>query len=475
MSVKTWVLRKVNRINRRDQRIEPTQRATRGDEAALDDAPREPTVHALYAGRDVAVRSAEHLGPYATLIGAIRDELEQFAASPLRLHLAIAERDRYLLTSIDVQCDGNDEQRELLRRFREEFRPEQIKHYLAKEVIAGLRNAAAIDLSQFGGLDATRRDDEADDDVYSALLDELRGDDAPMPAHPYKVTLVGRWSELDTAVPATGPRRADLPQTPLAGRALDIDVEDADGARRVSLASVLPGRRYVIGKGEGCDIVVNGVYASRRHCEIWLEQGAWHAGDCGSTNGIRVESARGVVGRFDAGVRARPATLDVPPGASIVLSAHARGDARLYPRVTLRAADTADAFDAPAASAQTPVTPIAPARRRDAALTITVDMVSGVRSVDVGAAALPFGVGRSRNQALVVDWTHEDVSGHHFDIVALDAAGATVVVHGDNGVRVGAQSHGPGARFCWKPGETLVLGSESGGAPMCKLTLARAS
>ncbi len=49
-------------------------------------------------------------------------------------------------------------------------------------------------------------------------------------------------------------------------------------------------------------------------------------------------------------------------------------------------------------------------------------------------SALPFRVGRSRNQALVIDWAHADVSGQHFDIVALDESGATIVVHGDNGV-----------------------------------------
>ena len=53
-----------------------------------------------------AVRPAEpvHLGPYAPLIGAIREELEQFAANQLRLHLAIAERDRYVLSSVEVEC-----------------------------------------------------------------------------------------------------------------------------------------------------------------------------------------------------------------------------------------------------------------------------------------------------------------------------------------------------------------------------------
>ena len=35
-----------------------------------------------------------------------------------------------------------------------EFKPEQIKRYLAKEVIGRLPNASAIDLAHFGGLNA---------------------------------------------------------------------------------------------------------------------------------------------------------------------------------------------------------------------------------------------------------------------------------------------------------------------------------
>ena len=94
----------------------------------------------------------EHLGAYAPLVAAIREELERFVASHVRMHLAIAERDRYLLTSIEVDCSDDDEARELLQRFMREFKPEQIKHYLMKEVIGRLPNASAIDLAHFAGL-----------------------------------------------------------------------------------------------------------------------------------------------------------------------------------------------------------------------------------------------------------------------------------------------------------------------------------
>ena len=43
----------------------------------------------------------------------------------------------------------------------------------------------------------------------------------------------------------------------------------------------------------------------------------------------------------------------------------------------------------------------------------------------------------------------------------------------DNGVTVDGTSHGPGAQFQWKLGETLVLGGGAGQASSCTLTLSR--
>src|SRR5215813_5842029 len=130
MTLKGWMLRKVNAMGKRP----PPD-----DSPPADAEGREPIVGSFADHRALA-RTAEHLGPYGPLIAAIREELEHFVTSQVRLHLAIAERDRYVLTSIEVECDGTEEQRELLRNFVREFKPEQIKHYLAKEVIAGLRN-----------------------------------------------------------------------------------------------------------------------------------------------------------------------------------------------------------------------------------------------------------------------------------------------------------------------------------------------
>ncbi len=474
MSIKNWFLRRVNGLTtrvdlpRRAVVRSPVLGTGSRDEPAVvrRDARRSP-VDATHAG---GVPAAPHLGPYAALVAAIREELETFVVSHLRLHLAIAERDRYLLTSIDVHPLAPDDV-ELLRRFMREFKPEQIKHYLAKEVIGALPNAAAIDLSQFAGLNAGR-DDADDDDSYSELLAELKSA-KPVPGlRPFEVSLIGRWSEATAGANS----RTGVPATPLAGRNAEIAIEDSNGSRLVLLRSVQPGRRYAIGKGEGCEIVVNGVYASRRHCEVWLDHDAWWVTDTGSTNGVRVERAGGVLGRSvsPAGLQGAAAVIEVTPGARIVLSAQAEGSAADYPRVTLdvgrEGAATATPIAPAIASPATPSTPIVKAR--DSEWTITAHMASGVRAVNLREGELPFSIGRSRNQTLVVDWAHEGVSGHHLDITAIDADGATVVVHGDNGVRIAGTSYPPGARLRWKAGESMAIGRVIGHEPECGLTLA---
>ena len=481
MAVKRWMLGKMNAGGRHD-------RTSHAHDAARGDAPgaarlREPSVGVFEHGAG-PIDEAEHLGPYTTLIGAIRSELEQFATSQLRLHLAIAERDRYLLTSIELECEGNDHDRELLRRFVREFRPEQIKRYLAKEVIARLRNASAIDLSQFAGLnaevDAGDLAREREEERYGDLIAELSSAMPRSAANPYRVTLVGRWSEVDARAQSRDDKAPapETQRTPLAARAIQVDIEDAAGTHRIDLKAIAAGRRYSVGKGEGCDIVVDGVYASRRHCEIWLENGVWRVADTGSTNGIRIESTSGVIARFPSdAVSARPAAIELPLGTWLVLSARMRGEPGQYPRLSLHLPadlEQSPAKGTPAKAVATPVTPIAPPRRRDHAWTITARMVSGPRSIDIDKDALPLRIGRSRDQALVVDWAHSDVSGHHLDIVSFDEGSATAIVHGDNGVTVDGTLHRPGTEFRWQPGETLKLDQGTDRVAACELTLSRA-
>jgi pSer/pThr/pTyr-binding forkhead associated (FHA) protein len=486
MALKTWILQTMNRIGRTDL----PQRASRTGPmpGGVGPGPREPSLRGVPETHDPAPPGPEHLGAYGPLIGAIRDELEHFVASELRLHLAIAERDRYVLTSIEVDCASDAEGADLLHRFTQEFTPEQTKRFLARDVIGRLRNASAIDLSQFGGLNATRLhgDLAVDDDAYAELRAQLRASSPGEAAHAFEVTLLGRWTEIEAgASPAqlTQRKSAAAPHTPLAGSRLEIEIDDADGPRHLTLSSIVPNRRYAIGKGEGCDIAVNGTFASRRHCEIWLENGSWWAGDAGSTNGIRVESGPSVLGRagvIAGGANAKTA-IEIPPGARIILSALARGVPGDYPRLLLGRSEAALAPATPVSPADkapiTAITPIAVMRQRgrepSTELTLTASMVSGTRTLTLGAkaATLPVTIGRSRNQDLVVDWAHEGVSGHHIDLMNVDETGVEVAVHGDNGVTVEGTAHPQGHRFRWRVSERMTLGRASGEEPECTLML----
>ncbi len=465
MSLKSWVLHRVHRIDGLIGRPDLPSREPSLAPAGNAAPPR--------SGPDSMLSNAEHLGAYAGLIGAIRDELEHFVASHVRLHLAIADHDRFVLTSIAVNCPDAPDARRLLQQFQREFKPEQVKRYLAREVIAALPNAAAIDLTQFAGLvDADAHTQAEAASEYAELLASLRSNE-PVTARVYQVSIAGRWAETDPARVMVAQRGA-TPSTPLPGQRCEFDVEDADGRRRIVLQAVVAGRRYMVGNSEACDVRVNGSFTSRRHAEIWLEGDAWWVADAGSTNGLRVESAGGRIERCDA--PGLPA-IRIENGAHIVLSAHAQGSASDHPWLALRAAGHAPARPTPiaagAAAPHTPITPIVPAVATADALVLTARGASGVRTVELRERALPVSVGRSRNQQLVIARIHEAVSGHHLDITAIDAAGALVLVHGDNGVVVDGTLHPAGARFRWQVGETMLIGATPGDDPPCTLTLAR--
>jgi hypothetical protein len=464
MSLKTFLLGRMNRAFGRSD-LPPYENAphTVGDSSvALDDRS-----HARPMAHGRAAVGLEHLGAYRPLVAAIREELTRFVATDLRLHLAIAERDRYVLTSIRIDGVGPDDTRSLLTRFVREFAPEQVKHYLAREIIARLPNASAIDLTQFAGLETGGDEAGAGRSDYDDLLDELRSDE-PEVAKPFEVTLVGRWSDSEPRLaPPQGARApAAVAPTPLAGRGIDVAIEDAQGARRVGLSSVVPGRRYIIGKDARCDVVVDGVYASRRHCEIWLERGVWHVTDCGSTNGVRVESDGDGAAKPPVSTKGDGKALAIEPGARIVLSAMGQGTPAQYPRVSLHAADTK--------ATATPVTPVVAAVRAKTAYAIRARMASGEKTIEIPSEGT-FGIGRSRAQSLVVDWAHASVSGHHAEIAGADEGGVRVRVLGDNGLTVeGGAQHGAGSEFAWRTGETIVLGQAVGDEPACTLTLVRA-
>ncbi|MDQ6629355.1 MAG: FHA domain-containing protein [Pseudomonadota bacterium] len=543
MSMKSWVLQRVQRLGAAAGRgdLPPRDAAGtgsgpefrwdagnrtdlgigKGTLAGKGDAARDGTSDGNRIGPEPgaapSLADADNLGAYAPLINAVRDELEHFVASHIRLHVVIADRDRFAITAIGVRALGGARARDLLHQFIREFRPEQVKRYLAREVIARLPNGTAIDLAQFGGLsDLEMRNRAEEDPEYGELLAALQ---APPPAalgRPYEVSVLGRWIESESGSTGSGPgpRRSHTPATPLAGRRCEFDIEDAEGPRRAALDAVLPGRRYVVGKDEHCDLRISGTYSSRRHAELWFEAGSWHVADAGSTNGIRVESAE--PGAAKPGeTRAAPAgsteAITVREGMRIVLSARAEGPPADYPWLALRSASRAaqSAGTTPiAAPAPAPAAVTAPAKTLDSMLAplttpdvrpmaAAAGMPSTPRTAVFGAGAaepvfeilqpqggaagaqairrgdLPIGIGRSRDQTLVIDWSHQGVSGHHVEIDVIDDGGVEGVVQGDNGVDIGSEHHVTGARFRWSPGQTLVLGGAWPGEPPCTLTLAR--
>jgi hypothetical protein len=486
MSFKSWILDRLQIVGGAVTRADLGDPPARGEPALVAS---ERISNGYVARPEPSLDEVLHLGTYGPLVIAIREELEHFVASHVRLHLAIADRDRFLLTAIAVSAAGDEARRRQLERFMREFKPEQLKRYIARELIAGLPNASAIDLTQFAGLvDADAQERPVPEGDYRDLIAALSTAPSAGAPRPYRVELVGRWTELDAARASTPARGRDAtPATPLAGPRCEFDLEDADGRRRLVLPSVVAARRYVVGKGEGCDIRVNGAYASRRHAELWLEGGAWWVADAGSTNGIRVEDAKGVAREGDAD-GTKP--LGFGPGDRLVLSARAAGAASDYPWVALRAGAAAPSRATPIAAAAAPAaredapgasdgavprTPLTAVLGVTAVATWTLALVqaSGTRTLEIGDGSLPVGVGRSRSQALIVDRVHDSVSGRHLEVLGLDDDGARLVVHGDNGIVVGGVPHACGSRLTWKPGELLVLGASAGDPRACTLTLSR--
>ena len=486
MSMKSWVLHRVQGIGAAAGRADlPGHSAGRAREPGLD--PDVGVDREASGFAEPALADVEDLGVYAPLIRAVRDELEHFVASQVRLHVVIADRDWFTLTAIGVRSPGGPAPRELLQRFMQEFRPEQVKRYLAREVIGRLPNAAVIDLSQFAGLcDLDARERAVEDGEYRELLAALRTGPDPAVARPYEVSVMGRWSENDTsAAVARGQRRDAVPATPLAGRRCEFEIDDGAGPRLAVLSSVVPGRRYVAGKGADCDLRIDGTYTSRRHAELWLERGVWYVADAGSTNGLRVESTDADPARP---ARSLPAAaggaqaIALEPGLRVVLSARADGPPGDYPSLSLRAAGSKPAaatspVAAPLAAASgapsTPRTAVLAVRAAEPVFEIAQSGAAGGRVHAIRRSELPVTIGRSRGQTVVIDWSHEGVSGHHVVVDAIDEHAAHGLVEGDNGIDIDGERHDAGARFRWQLGQTMVLGGALPGEPRCTLTLAR--
>jgi hypothetical protein len=99
-----------------------------------------------------------------------------------------------------------------------------------------------------------------DDALHSSSSDELRGLTADLPAAPTRLSRLREWLR---------PRSLGLPP-----------------------ASELLHARVVIGRSSACQLVLGDDTVSRRHAELFVDEGRWVLRDLGSSNGSWVNGRR---------------------------------------------------------------------------------------------------------------------------------------------------------------------------------------
>ncbi len=54
----------------------------------------------------------------------------------------------------------------------------------------------------------------------------------------------------------------------------------------------ISGEPVVVGRGKNCDIIIDDMFLSGEHFQIWCEDGTWYIGDMGSKNGTFLNGSR---------------------------------------------------------------------------------------------------------------------------------------------------------------------------------------
>ena len=281
----------------------------------------------------------------------------------LRLHLAIAERDRYVL---ELDRGRVRRKRRAPRVVAQVHRRVQARADQALSGEGGDRRLAQRERDRSFAVRRTqrhaasrrnRRARIAMANCSPSCAAALRSS----AARPYRVTLLGRWSQLDAPSPgrsegssASG-KRADTP------RGAGVRDRHRGCRRRAKRRAGIGRSRAVATPSARAKAAISWSTASTPAADIarsWFDKGAWWVADTGSTNGIRVESPNGTIAAFASGAAGRDtAAADrARSGAWLVLSAQIQGDARQYPRLSLRPA-TAVAARRASASAAAPPTP----------------------------------------------------------------------------------------------------------------------
>jgi adenylate cyclase len=113
---------------------------------------------------------------------------------------------------------------------------------------------------------------------YAVVYTPLAGRPPPRPAEPPAGSGPGpvqkRWGATGHADAAQGPRLGEL--------------VPCGGGNPIPLLKP----SLVVGRHEGCDIVIRSASVSGRHCQLEWAGGSWSVRDLGSRNGIRVDGER---------------------------------------------------------------------------------------------------------------------------------------------------------------------------------------
>ncbi|MCC1497515.1 FHA domain-containing protein [Alcanivorax sp. 1008] len=124
-----------------------------------------------------------------------------------------------------------------------------------------------------------------------------------------------------------------------------------------------PTGRAILGRSQGCDIVLPGTHVSRQHAELYFQSGRLHVKDLGSSNGTYVNRRKVQEGVVNPGDELRFDTLvfQVEAPEAPVVAEQEGGDKTMFrPAVSVSAQPAAGATPAkPAAPPPQPARPVA--------------------------------------------------------------------------------------------------------------------
>ena len=191
-------------------------------------------------------------GPYAELWRSVDRHLAQFMVRSVLPHRQFEPDDAFKLVRIQITGTTPAAQ-SAIDRFLTEFRPESRR----KVVLAAVKRNCPQGVSTEDFVDFNR-------DFESAELDDSDPYDAQLaPAHQggFELTLYGEW-QLQHPLPANARQAADIDTGAQPEAPLQIEVDDAQGRRALSVAQ-LP---FVIGRSAARpEQAVAGQFVSRRH------------------------------------------------------------------------------------------------------------------------------------------------------------------------------------------------------------------